>query len=261
MSEVSSENISSENGDQKKLFIICPIGDENSETRIHSDKVKRHLIDRAAEAKNYMTQRADQISEPGKITRQIVQRIKNDEIVVADITDRNPNVFYELALRHAIGKPVILIGKKGEEIPFDVRAQRIIFYDLTDPDSVVESREELVRQITSVESDEFIVDSPIGDPISLEVRERDTSEEILAIVRNTNEYLQKYLEERMRVMRLSAQSGTEKIIDLKNKNIELTSEIYTLQASLENAENYVTELKGRLFSYREFSMEEVDFEI
>ena len=124
---------------RKSLFIISPIGQPSSETEIYFDKVRRHIIDPVASDKNYHTIRADEISRPGRITSQIIEHLREDDLVIADLTKRNPNVFYELAVRHAVGKPVILLGEFGDDIPFDVAAQRVIFYDL-DPDHLASAR-------------------------------------------------------------------------------------------------------------------------
>jgi hypothetical protein len=52
-------------------------------------------------------------------------------LIVADCTDRNPNVFYEIGLAHAIGKPTILLTQREEDVPFDLRHWRYIAYQLT----------------------------------------------------------------------------------------------------------------------------------
>jgi hypothetical protein len=52
-------------------------------------------------------------------------------LIVADCTDRNPNVFYEIGLAHTIGKPTILLTQKSEDVPFDLRHLRYIEYQLT----------------------------------------------------------------------------------------------------------------------------------
>lgn len=196
-----SSSTSKEKTKTKKLFIVSPIGEPRSEDRIYFDKVRRHIIDPIATEKGYETKRADDISKPGRITSQIIERLREDDLVVADLTRKNPNVFYELAVRHAVGKPVILMAGIDEEIPFDVAAQRVILYDL-DPDNIVGARKELMRQISAVESDKFIVDSPIGVPISLERMEKSGDkgqQEIIAILRNQSEQLRR-LEENQRVL-------------------------------------------------------------
>jgi len=176
----------------KKLFIISPIGQPGSETRKYFDKVRRHIIDPVASEKGYKTSRADNISRPGRITKQIIERLLKDDLVVADLTNKNPNVFYELAVRHAVHKPVILMGAIDDDIPFDVAAQRVIFYDL-DPDNITRGKKELARQISSVESDKFIVDSPIESSVPLEQSKTGNTkqERIDAILRNQSRQLRR----------------------------------------------------------------------
>lgn len=102
--------------DKKICFVISPIGEEGSETRERSDKVLKYIICDSVEQLGYEVVRADKISEPGIITTQIIEHIIDSDLVIADLTDKNPNVFYELALRHAIRKPLIQMIMKGEII-------------------------------------------------------------------------------------------------------------------------------------------------
>lgn len=129
---------------KKKCFVIAPIGEEKSETRKRSDQVLRHIISPAAEKCGYDTVRADEIDRPGIITSQVIQRVVDDDLVVADLTDSNPNVFYELAIRHALGKPLVQIIKKGENIPFDVAGTRTISVDHKDLDNAEAAKEDIV---------------------------------------------------------------------------------------------------------------------
>ncbi|GAF70120.1 unnamed protein product [marine sediment metagenome] len=175
---------------QKILFIISPIGSEKSTTRGHFDKARRHIIDPVAKDMGYRTIRSDEIPRPGTITNHIIEHLLKDDLVVADMTERNPNVFYELAVRRAVRKPVILMGAIGDRVPFDLAAQRVIFYDL-DPDNITKAKEELRRQISEVNSEKFIVDSPIETAISFEstgqVTEESQMQEVLSILRNLSE--------------------------------------------------------------------------
>ena len=94
------------NESPKICFVIAPIGEPESDTRRRSDQILRHVIRPAVKSKGYTAIRADEISEPGIITSQVIQHIVEDPLVVADLTERNPNVFYELAVRHAIRNTV-----------------------------------------------------------------------------------------------------------------------------------------------------------
>jgi len=149
-------------------FVIAPIGEEGTEIRRRSDQVLNHILKPAAKEFGCEAMRADQISEPGVITSQIVQHIMEDAIVVADLTGRNPNVFYELAIRHAIRKPYVQIIQRGDEKPFDVAGVRTIEIDHHDLDSVQSAKEEIIRQITSMKKEGYQVDSPISITIDFE---------------------------------------------------------------------------------------------
>lgn len=69
----------------------------------------------------------------GKIMDQIWSGIKAAKVLVTELTTRNPNVFYELGLAHALQKPVVLISSNEGDVPFDLKHIRVIYYDVTDP--------------------------------------------------------------------------------------------------------------------------------
>ena len=160
--------MSSKDSDPRTCFVIAPIGTEGSDVRVRSDQVLKHIITPAARECDYEAIRADQISEPGLITSQVIQHVVEDPLVIADLTGRNPNVFYELALRHALKKPVVQIIHATESIPFDVAASRTIHVDHHDLDSAARAKEEIVKQIRSVERNPSEVDTPISVAIELQ---------------------------------------------------------------------------------------------
>ncbi len=69
----------------------------------------------------------------GKIMDQVWRGIRSADVLVAELTTKNPNVFYELGLAHALEKPVVLVSSNQEDVPFDLRHIRVILYDQTDP--------------------------------------------------------------------------------------------------------------------------------
>ncbi|HUV30423.1 MAG TPA: hypothetical protein VMY05_04940 [Acidobacteriota bacterium] len=157
----------------KTCFVIAPIGKEKSDTRRRSDQVFKYIIEPAASECGYKAMRADQISEPGLITSQVIQHIVEDPLVIADLTERNPNVFYELALRHALKKPLVQISQKDEQIPFDVATMRTIAIDHHDLDSVEQAKKDLIGQIKTVEGrapDK--IDTPISVALDLQLMRR-----------------------------------------------------------------------------------------
>ena len=163
---------------EKICFVIAPIGEPESETRKRSDQVLKHVIGPAASACGYKAIRADHISEPGMITSQVIQHIVDDPLVIADLTERNPNVFYELAIRHAIRKPLVQIIKKGESLPFDVAGTRTIHVDHRDLDSVEDAKREIAAQISSLERDSSNIETPISVSLDLQMlRQSDNPEQ------------------------------------------------------------------------------------
>jgi hypothetical protein len=69
----------------------------------------------------------------GKIIDQVWRGINSAKILIAELTTRNPNVFYELGLAHALNKPVILISSNEIDVPFDLQHIRVVYYDVNDP--------------------------------------------------------------------------------------------------------------------------------
>lgn len=152
---------------EKQCFVISPIGDPQSDIRKRSDQVLRHIIRPAAEECGYSTVRADKIDKPGMITSQVIQHVVEDDLVVADLTNCNPNVFYELAIRHALKKPLVQIIQKGESIPFDVAGTRTIHVDHTDLDNAKDAENSIVSQIKALEEDPSDIETPISIALDL----------------------------------------------------------------------------------------------
>ena len=112
------------------------------------------------------------------ITSQVIQHVVDDPLVIADLTERNPNVFYELAIRHVIRKPLVQLIMKGEQIPFDVAGSRTIHVDHRDLDSVEEAKNEIIAQIQSLESDSSTLETPISVSLDLQLlRQSDNPEQ------------------------------------------------------------------------------------
>jgi len=73
--------------------------------------------------------RIDEIAKPGSITRDIVEGIIDADVIIADLTSKNSNVFYELGISHSTGNKTIMTCQKGENLPFDIANYRVIFYE------------------------------------------------------------------------------------------------------------------------------------
>lgn len=140
-----------------KCFIITPIGDDTDPIRRHIEGIIDAALRPALEDK-YDLVVAHRISEPGSITKQIITEIYSAKLVVANLTNRNPNVMYELALRHSLGKPVIMIAEKGTPLPSDIVMERTIFYQ-NDARGVIELRESIAAAEKEIDYDK--TESPI----------------------------------------------------------------------------------------------------
>ena len=98
------------------------------------DKYYSDVYCPAIKESGLVARRADDIYRPGTIVHDIWNLTKISKVIIADLTGKNPNVLYELGLAHALAKPVILLTESLNDIPFDLRALRIIEYDKNDPD-------------------------------------------------------------------------------------------------------------------------------
>ena len=187
----------------QKGRVLAQDGEPESETRKRSDQILKHVISPALRECGYTATRADQISEPGMITSQVIQHIVDDELVVADLTERNPNVFYELAIRHAIRKPLVQLIKRGEQIPFDVAGTRTIHVDHHDLDNVEEAKKDIIAQVRSLEKDPSRLETPISVSLDLQLlKQSDNPEQrsladvlsVISELRNSVANMEKRLE-------------------------------------------------------------------
>lgn len=77
--------------------------------------------------------RADDLFRPSVIVSDLWQMIQEAKLLLAELTTKNANVFYELGLAHAIGKPVVLVSETMHDVPFDLQQMRVLLYDKNDP--------------------------------------------------------------------------------------------------------------------------------
>lgn len=154
--------------DWKKLcFYITPIGSEGSEERKHSDLFLSSLIQPALAELDLTVVRADHIGEPGMITTQILEYIKNAKLAIADLSYLNPNVFYEVALRHALKLPVVQIIRKSDRLPFDVNQLRTLVFDTSDIYSLVPKLQTYRSEIASQARKALEDPESVGNPVSV----------------------------------------------------------------------------------------------
>jgi hypothetical protein len=139
--------------ERRRCFVVSAFGADAEEQKRYK-QVLRHLV-RKVLGDRFEVVRADEIDDEGLITNQIIEHLIEDDLVVADLTGLNPNVFYEVAVRHAARKPIVHLITAGQEIPFDVANMRAVPYALDDPDALESAQEELERKVKAIEESDW----------------------------------------------------------------------------------------------------------
>ncbi len=126
----------------------------------------------AIEAAGLVPRRADDLYRPGTIVHDIWEYTQGAKVILADLTGKNPNVFYELGLGHALAKPVILVTESISDVPFDLRALRMIDYDKNQPDWGEVLKEKIRTSILEV------LQAPLRAVLPAFLNVRDTEDDI-----------------------------------------------------------------------------------
>lgn len=109
---------------RKTCFVLMPFAEKYR-------KVYDQVYKPACAENDLRCWRVDEITGPGSITRDIVEGIIDADIIIADLTTQNPNVFYELGIAHAMGNKTLTTCQRIEEVPFDIANYRVILYEQT----------------------------------------------------------------------------------------------------------------------------------
>lgn len=130
--------------DSKLCFVIMPFNEK-------LNSIYESIIKIVLKEIKYNALRADEIFTSKPIIDDIWQNIKKSKFLIADLTDRNPNVFYELGLAHALSKDVILLTQNLNDIPFDLRHYRIIVYQdtISGADKLKSILKDFIAELTS----------------------------------------------------------------------------------------------------------------
>lgn len=160
-------NRSVNEGEGKKCFIITPIGDEESSTFRKARGVIESVIKPLLNEYGFDDVRpAYEINMSGTINTQIINGIIESDLVIANLTGNNPNVMYELCLRHVVAKPIIQICEKGTTLPFDIKDNRTIFFQ-NDMLGVNELRENMSLFLDEIDYTKEYEDNPIYNAYKL----------------------------------------------------------------------------------------------
>lgn len=107
---------------RRRAFVVMPF--DRQHDRLFEDAIRPTLT-----ARKWECVRGDEVFEAADIVDWIWQEIQRCHAVVAVVSGGNPNVFYEIGYAQALGRPTVLLAHRIEEVPFDLRGQRVILYD------------------------------------------------------------------------------------------------------------------------------------
>jgi hypothetical protein len=110
----------------RNAFVICQVGDEDSEVRRRADEIFSFVVQPVTNEFELTANRSDRDPTPGQITAQIIRALTSASVVIADLTGRNPNVYYELGVAHSFGIPVVILVDAVDSLSFDTSQERVI---------------------------------------------------------------------------------------------------------------------------------------
>ena len=169
--------------DKKLCFVIGPIGDPESEPRVHADWLLEGIIEPVLVGfPDFKVKRADQDPRPGLIDAQLINDLLNAELVIADLSFLNPNVYYEIGIRHMAQKPIIHMQLAIEKPPFDLSLYRAIKFSRSKFRDLGAAQAELKRAIDAVLSKGYEIENPVTSARGrFKLSEHATSEEKVVI--------------------------------------------------------------------------------
>jgi hypothetical protein len=157
--------------ESRTCFVIMPFGEKTDVGghHVNFDRIYDDFIVPTIESAGLACERCDRIDEAGNIHRRMFQLIWAANVALVDISLLNPNVFYELGIRHALRRSItILIRRKGTGVPFNVSNLEVIEYDETVPQSLGAARRKIVNSIKAG-YDRGHVDSYVSEVLGLSI--------------------------------------------------------------------------------------------
>lgn len=133
--------LSNKSVDSNLISIMMPFSETFS--RVHQ------TVKLALEAEGYECRRADDFWLHPHIIQDIIELVCTSTVVICDLSDKNPNVFYETGIAHTLGKEVILITQSMNDVPFDLRSLRCISY-LNNQEGCDKLAEDIVKRLRTI---------------------------------------------------------------------------------------------------------------
>jgi len=136
-------------------FVIMPFSEERKE-------VYKHGIAPACQRAGFAAVRVDELKGHFNINRKIIEHIFSSDAVIAEISDHNPNVFYEMGVAHAIGNKTIMIAQNAKALPFDISNYRCLIYKQS-VDGLKQLQDEIVESLRELEKWSRHPSNPVQD--------------------------------------------------------------------------------------------------
>lgn len=163
----------------KTAFVIMPIGKKGTDDYQHFHAVYEKFVKPALVGYGFQALRADELAQSGSITKDIIKYLVSCELVIADLTDLNPNVFYELGIRHALkecGTILLIDEAKTPSIPFDLSPYRTITFRGSSAEGLGKLSDELKRFMDETRKAKHPnIDNPVHDWITFLERHNTTN--------------------------------------------------------------------------------------
>ena len=153
------------NSDDMTCFIITPIGGNGTLIRRKIDGIIDEVLEPVLKECGFSILVSHRINDTGSVTNAIIRGVYESDLVIANLTGSNPNVMYEVALRHASAKPIIHITENIEELPFDINDQRTIAF-VDDMAGALQLKEDLKSVIKGIDFD-TIASNPVTEALEM----------------------------------------------------------------------------------------------
>ncbi|MEM8723408.1 MAG: hypothetical protein AAGE84_29680 [Cyanobacteria bacterium P01_G01_bin.39] len=207
---------------RQSVFLVTPIGSSDSPERKNSDRLLEWVIEPVCNELDLKVERADKLSSPGRITNQIAEKVVNSELVIADLTGLNPNVMYEVGVRHGKHMSIVQLATHGTKLPFDILDIRTVFYKL-DLDNVNNAKSELAKLAKeALEGKSIPFSTGIDKTSNVDIEQENSVNSVLNIMADTLSIIQRDVREGRQENRQYVELLYKHILEIQDtKNTEV----------------------------------------
>ena len=174
---------------KKEAFVIMPFSKTVACSETEWTETFEHVFKPAFEEIGYSCERAK--PERGSLIKSIITKLHGSFIVLADVTDRNANVFYELGVRHSLSNRTIIVTQDNSHIPSDLKGYWYTTYS-KNPQGVSKFKQDIKDLVAKIENDPSSSDSPVSDFLGHELKKSHKDIEIMSVFDAMNYAINSY---------------------------------------------------------------------